>query len=279
MHDDNHEMYKRAPVALVAAQIIFPGDITAPVSPAITRAVAELLGDEWVHEPLPRITVNLLGPAPMIAEPPTVEGSPILRFADRERGSAVALTSGSVSVETVRYHNWPHFRATVETVLEATDKLLRPTGVLRAGIRYIDEIRVDSDQPRWSEWLSPMVVAPAVEAMASSGWDAANWNGAVQYRTADERQLILRYGPQPALPGFIVNPDGPLRRPAPRPQGPFFMLDFDASWQPTAVPRWTTESVLATLDGLRQSVRSLFDSVISDRLENEVFHAEEVREK
>lgn len=276
MDDDNHEVYRRAPVALVATEIAFPGEIGSPMPPAVGRAAAELLGDDWVHEPPPRLPVgvNVLGSAPMSVEVAGMSSSPILRFADRHRGSAIALTSGSVSVETTRYVNWPQFKTALELAVGITEKLLRPTGVIRAGMRYIDEIRVGRDVPQWQEWLSASVMPPAFDAMAASGWEPMTWTGAAQYRIGEDRQLILRYGPQPSQPGFFVNPDGPLRRPGPRPQGPFFLLDFDASWQPQVVPRWDTHIVLETCEQLRRPVRNLFDQILTPRLVDEVFNSE-----
>lgn len=283
MEADNHEMYKHPPVALVAVEITFPGEMGGPLAPAVHRAVGEVLGEEWVFESvqMPRLSVNLLGPGPMVGDPAAgMAGPSILRFADRQRGSAMAFTSGSVSVETTRYGNWPKFRSLIEAAVLATEKLLRPTGVVRAGLRYIDEIRVGTTTtPGWDEWLSAAVLPPAFVTMASEGWLAQNWTGAAQYRIAADRQLVLRYGPQPAQPGFVVNPDGPLRRPDPRPQGPFFLLDFDASWQPAVVPRWDSQVLLQTCDELRLPVRSLFDEVVTSRLVNEVFNGEHLQEK
>ncbi len=77
--------------------------------------------------------------------------------------------------------------------------------------------------------MSPTMLPPASEAMVGAGWSPVNWTGAAQYRLGEDRHVVLRYGPQAAQPGFVVNPDRPLRRPGPRPEGPFFLLDFDAS--------------------------------------------------
>jgi hypothetical protein len=52
------------------------------------------------------------------------------------------------------------------------------------------------------------------------------------------------------------------------------LLDFDASWEPQTVPAWGTEDLLETYDELRRPVRLLFDSVIPERLVDEVFNRE-----
>jgi uncharacterized protein (TIGR04255 family) len=273
MGTDDHEMYPSAPVALVTVEITFPGEIGSPIPSGVQRAVGDVLGDDWVIEqvPQPLLTFNLVGGQAPSSNSPRFPGVTILRFADRERAAAIALTAGSVSVETTRYGNWPSFRSTLETAIRTTEKLLRPTGVIRTGVRYIDEVRVGAVAgSEWGEWLSPTVLPPAAEAMAEAGWPPVNWSGVTQYRIGVDRHLVLRFGPQPSLPGFAVNPDGPLRRPGPRPEGPFFLLDFDASWQPSAVPRWDSDSLLETCDELRRPVRALFDDVVTERLVKEV---------
>jgi uncharacterized protein (TIGR04255 family) len=95
------------------------------------------------------------------------------------------------------------------------------------------------------------------------------------YQVGEERYLVVRYGPQPQLPGFVVNPDGPLRRLGPRPAGSFFLLDFDAYWEPPVIPGWDSADVLLTCDQLREPVRALFDEIITGSLVADVFNKKE----
>lgn len=277
---DHHTIYKRPPIALVAAETKFPGAIGAPVPPSVQRALADVLGDDWVVDQVQQgITFNLGGASPVLMGMGNPAGPPsgaIVRFANRDRTRAIALTAGTVTVETTLYGSWPQFREVLKMALEATEKLLRPAGVTRTGLRYIDEIRVgDVDGAEWSNWLSPAMLSPASDTMTSSGWPAVTWNGLAQYKIGRDRQMVVRYGPQPAQPGFVVNPLGPLRRPGPMPTGPFFMLDFDAFWEPATIPTWNTSDILETYDQLRQPVRALFDTVITDRLVKNVFNQED----
>lgn len=274
MGTDEHEVYPNAPVALVAGEVTFPGEIGSPIPSGARRALGEVLGEDWVLEqpPQPHVSLNIGGGQPFVPQPPGFPGAAILRFADRQRGAAIALTGGSLSVETTRYGNWPKFRGTLETALRAAEQLLRPAGVTRIGLRYIDEIRVGSVEGHgWGEWLSPTVLPPASEAMIGNGWVPVGWTGVSQYRIGEDRNLMLRFGPQAAQPGFVVNPDGPLRRPGTRPEGPFFLLDFDASWQPSSVPRWESDGLLETCDRLRRPIRALFDQLVTERLIEEIF--------
>ena len=273
-------MYKQSPVALVAAETKFPGTIGAPVPPSVQRALAEVLGDDWVVDQVQQgIAFNLGGGPPVMmgmGNPSGLPSAAIVRFANRDRTRAIALTGGTVTVETTRYGNWPQFREVLEKALEATAKLLRPAGVTRTGLRYIDEVRVgDIDGAEWSNWLSPAMLSPAADTMTASGWLPETWNGLAQYKVGQDRHMVVRYGLQPAQPGFFVNPVGPLRRPGPSRTGAFFLLDFDAFWEPATIPIWNTTDILETYDQLRQPVRALFDTVITDRLVEDVFNREE----
>lgn len=278
MTADDHAVYAEAPVALVTTEVRFPGVTGAPLPAAVQRAFGEILGNEWIYdEQAPAVTLNISVPVPgqpLLQSPPAAAPGAMLRFANRDRSTAVALTASTVSVETTDYERWPAFRSVLATAVSAAGELLRPSGVKRIGLRYIDEIRIPGiDQPtEWAQWLDPAIMPPAPTAMSDAGDRLLNWNGAALYTIGEDRSLYLRYGPQPAQPGFVVNPEGPLRRPGSRPQGPFFLLDFDSFWQPPTIPNWATDGVMQVADQLRRPVRALFDDLITERLETEVFN-------
>jgi uncharacterized protein (TIGR04255 family) len=274
MTASDHPVYENPPVALVVAEIKFPGEIGAAVPPSMRRALSDVLGEDWVIEQLqqsPSIAFNVGGPQAIATG---LSPAAILRFATRDRTTAVALTGGSATVETTQYQNWPQFRSILEKTVQAVEKLLRPAGTVRIGVRYVNEVRVgDRDGADWDGWLSPALLPPATQTLADAGWVPLNWAGVAQYRIGPEHYLVLRYGPQTG--DFIVNPDGPLRRPGPRPRGPFFLLDFDAYWEPPAIPAWDGTGVLETCDQLHEPVQVLFDQMVTDRLVADVFGKKE----
>lgn len=276
MTADDHVVYAAAPVALVTAEVRFPGATGAPLPAATHRALGEILGNEWIYdEQVPAVTLSI--PMPVRGQPVLQSPSPptgaMLRFAGRDRTTSVAITAKSVSVETTDYENWPAFRSVLATAVSAAGELLRPAGINRIGLRYIDEIRIPDlvDVEEWAQWLHPAVIPPTPTTMSDAGDRVLNWNGAALYNIGEDRALYLRYGPQPAQPGFFVNPEGPLRRPGPRPQGLFFLLDFDSFWQPATIPRWSTDELIQVAGELRRPVRALFDDLITERLETEIF--------
>ena len=273
---DEHAMYKRPPVALVVAEARFPGEAGAPLPLAVQRALVDVLGDDWVIDQVqPPIQAHfVLGPGlPQGSSPPP---GMVVRFSNRQRTTAIALTSATVTLETTDYGHWPRFRSVLELALASTERLLRPAGATRAGLRYIDEVRVPGiEGPGWSKWLSADLLPPGYSALLQEEVSPIAWNGAAQYAFGSDMTMVLRYGPQPAQPGFAVRPDRPLRRLGPMPTGPFFLLDFDASWEPQTVPEWDTEDLLRVYDLLRRPVRLLFDSVVPGHLVDDVFNKEE----
>lgn len=264
---EEHEVYPSAPLALVAVEVRFPESAgSSPLPVGLQRSFRDLLGPGWVIESAKaqRVSVSL-GPEGVAQQAPQLIAIP--RFTVRDRTLAIAVTDESVTVEATRYRHYPEFRAVLESALDAAGEVLDPDGVTRVGMRYIDEIRVPGmaigDVEEWSGWLDASLLPPQPEAIAAEGFNATAWDGAVQYLTGNEMRLVLRYGTRT---GYVVNPAGPLKRPSPPPPGPLFILDFDSFWEPTDIPEYDADSLLAMCDSLRRPIRVLFDSLTTDSL-------------
>lgn len=199
----------------------------------------------------------------------------IPRFTNRERTWAVVVTASSLVIETTQYRHWPEFRSVLERAIAACSQVLKPDGVVRVGMRFVDEIRApkaDATHPiLWSEWLVPSLFAPEMIGMAEDGYEPLAWTGAAQFATGKDCQLVLRFGPQN---GYAVSPTGPLVRNSPPPPGPFFVLDFDSFWQPTSIPPFVDNDLMQICEQLRDPMRALFDRLITDKLRDEVFRKE-----
>lgn len=273
MAAEDHEVYPNAPIAFVTVEVRFPGEAGQGIHSVVQRAFRDVLGDGWVIEQLTQqelmVGVNLGGQPSQSMRTVNVP-----RFTVRDRTSAVVLTTNSMTVETTRYAGWTTFRSVIERALRATADLVEPDGVARVGMRYVDEIRVPGAAERWdawAQWLSPVVLAPASDAMETAGYPPVTWTGATQYSIGPGRQLVLRYGPQN---GYAVSPGGPLRRADAPAAGPFFLLDFDSFWEPSTIPLFDVQELLETCDELRHPTRTLFDHIVTDKLTDEVFRKE-----
>ncbi len=235
------------------------------------RAFRDLLGSEWVIEMqrVQRVNVQV----GQMGVPSDVQQFTIPRFTVRDRTVAVVLSGESLTVETTRYKNFPAFRMAIDAALTAASKVLSPDGVARAGLRYIDEIRVpdiDKDNPRdWEKWVDPSLIGPAGPGCAN-GLRLVGLQCLAQFETGQDRTLNLRYGP---MFGHAVNSDGPLKRPSVPQTGPFFLLDFDSSWQPGDIPEFDPELLSVLSAELHAPIEALFDAVVTPQLV-EIFREE-----
>jgi uncharacterized protein (TIGR04255 family) len=272
---DTHRVFPNAPLALVAVEVRFPSPATdRPLPMPVQRAFRDKLGADWVIESFKTQKFDFaFGPVGQGQQ--SAQQVVVPRFTVRDRTTAVAISDESLTVETTSYRHYHQFREMLNTAFAAAAEIVRPDGVARMGMRYIDEIRVpdfpDTLTSDWKEWLEPSLLPAGLDHMVEDGFAVSGWEGAVQYETHPAQRLILRYG---ARTGYAVSPDGPLKRRFAPPPGPFFVLDFDSFWQPPDIPEFDPGMLLTTCDELRNPVRTLFDLLISDRLRNEVFMKE-----
>jgi len=93
------------------------------------------------------------------------------------------------------------------------------------------------------------------------------WQGVVIFEGAPGHTVIVRYGPRE---GYAVDPGGDLKRPIP-PPAPFFLMDIDSFWiPPDEIPEFEPSTILSLTDKLHEPVGQLYESLITDRLRDEV---------
>jgi uncharacterized protein (TIGR04255 family) len=255
------EVYPSAPVVLVALEVRHP--MVEPMGAAAIARAKKILGGATPLQEAQTIAGFAITPAGPAAQPTETAQ----RFSSRNRSTAVTFRSSAVVVETTHYGQYEDLREVIELALRARDAAGPVDGVLRVGLRYIDEIRVpgDTDLLGWGEWVHPSLLGPAPLA-AAHGLSAAQWQGLAVFNGASDAQLVLRYGPGE---GYAVDPSGQLRRPAPAP-GAFFLMDIDNYWEPDAVPDFDVAALLQRCDDLHKPVRALFESLITEKLREEV---------
>lgn len=208
------------------------------------------------------------GPGTVPTHQQTVATSP--RWTTRNRRTALTVRQSGLTIETTQYGSYERVRALLELALQARIAIDPPAGVERIGLRYIDEIRVpvenENGRPSWGEWVDPALLGPAHIGSGLNLVPTAG-EGVIVFSNMDNRALVLRYGAQEDL-AVQSTPD--LRRPMPLP-GPLFKFDIDSYWQSgDEIPEFTTDRVLAQADDLHNPVRGVFESLISDRLREEV---------
>lgn len=205
--------------------------------------------------------------------PASVQRRIFPRFSTRERTTGLLVKQDAMVLETTDYKGWEeHFRPLVAEVVGALERVSRPDGVLRVGLRYIDEIRVPGIETApgdWRGYIDEHLLAAADPDFIPSNLQPSVWQEIVQYRSTAGATLTVRYGPQE---GHAVDPHGPTRRKNPPPAGLFFLLDSDSCWlSDEEVPEFKTDWILECSDLLHEPAREFFKIAVSDKLRDEVF--------
>lgn len=253
----DREIYPRAPLRLVAFEL------RTPTVPTFASPESALPAFEQLKDIVP-----IIGPANPTIEmgsgdgPPTITPGP-LRLLDRRRQLSIVLGPRAIAVETSAYHRFEEFEKTLERTLDAVSKVADVAGMVRIGLRYIDEIRVEGvSEP--SDWKGLINGALLGAAQLNGEFNATSFNGLLEYALDSQTTVNLRYG---ALRGRVVDSSGPLRI-EPEYDGPFFLIDIDSFWTAPEeeLPEFNVDEALEICTRLRLPVRSLFEAAITEKL-------------
>ncbi len=210
------------------------------------------------------VTVGATGPAAQ----QTVRS----RFLSRDRLMSVTVGRDALVLETTSYAGWTAFEDLLLEVLGALQETVRPDGIGRIGLRYIDEIRIPDGVPTiadWKEWVDERLVAPFTldDVALPTGATIA-----LQYGAVPGYATVFRAAPFAA--GRTVQNEGPLRMPFDTPDGPYFLLDTDASWTDPQrrIPEFDLDEIKQILDNLHDPCKRLFERSITARLRDEILN-------
>ncbi len=261
------EVYPVAPIVLVAVEVRH--SLCEPLdSSGMGRFSAALAGILPLRGEVQNVSVAF---QPGVSAAPLQQVSAFPRWSSRDKRTAVTVRTDSLVIESTNYQQYEHLRDLLELALTARMSSAGTAGIERVGMRYIDEIRVPTDDGdsgiTWGNWVHPSLLGPALELEQAAGMRLSEHQGLAVFAGAGDHALALRYGPRE---GYATASSPELRRPTP-PPGPFFLLDIDSFWQPSDVaPVMATDIVLQAMDRLHTPVRQLFEGLITDKLREEV---------
>jgi uncharacterized protein (TIGR04255 family) len=259
-------VYPSAPLALVAFEVRYPS-LAEPLDALSLRAkLREIL-------PIPGSATQ--GTFTFGGATPIFEQQSFPRLMSRDRTATLMVTDEALVLETTTYDGYDEHRKLIEKVVAAAADVAGPDGIVRVGMRFIDEIRVPkvSEPPGdWSDWIAPGLLMPLAPDLTVGGRSLRprTWQGVAVYDAGAGYAVQLKYGPQV---GFAVQPNGDTRRRiSPPSPGLFFLLDSDGAWTPQdTVPEFTPASVLDACDMIHEPLSALFKAISTDRLVKEVF--------
>jgi uncharacterized protein (TIGR04255 family) len=267
--DEDVPSYPNAPLAVVVVEVRFPEQ------PEAVSRRAQSVMRAAVRDELPlveNVTENQVQVALGAPIPASVQKRTFPRFVTRDRTTALVVNDSAMILETTRYAGYGSFRPLVEAVVDAVDEAVRPDGVARVGLRYIDEIRVPgitSLPGDWHGYIDDHLLAAVDLQFLPEALTPQTWQGLVQFSTGQGTTLALRYGPGD---GYAFDPRGPTRRKYVPPPGAFFLLDSDSFWMPyDEVPEFAPATVMEICDRLHAPVRAMFQAAVTDKLRDEVF--------
>lgn len=246
-----------------AAEVKYPPATDLPA--AAPEAFRDHIRDEFPvleEQTQVSITVGSAGP--------TAQQTPQHRFLRRDRLMSVTLSRDAITLEATEYRGWTTFSRVFVDVLRALEQGRRPDGIVRVGLRYIDEVRIP-DAPAtfdgWRGWLDDRLVAPF-----TLDDPARLTNGTVVLQYGQPPGYVTIFRAAPFTSGRTVQPEGPLRMPVETPDGPYFLLDTDSSWADPdrQVPEFSANRVAEVLGELHKPCKRLFEASITERLREEV---------
>ena len=250
-------VHPNSPLALVAAEVRFPPVSDQAFGKPIYREMRDLIGSEWV------ITDDI-------------------KITSRQGTKVITVQPDMVSVEVSDYSSFDDFRSLLRSIASSVERVIRPNGISRLGLRYFNEITVPETLPDWSRWLHQSAIQedplgddemqPQHSNLLPSRWS-------VLYTIEPDRRLALSCGTSDES---TASPYGPPERSSPV-DGQVFSIGLDSFWQPSETPEFTANIIIEAADSLHVPLAaSLADRRViaggpSDEILSSILYAPRVR--
>lgn len=263
------ENFPNPPIRLVSFELRFP--IRRRVA---TRTVWDAFEEVFAFD-LP--VVELLIREDDELQLPAKATDPVLRRSTSDRDRAVTLQYGALTVETTAYSSYFKLRACINAAVKALESIPSALNVTRLGLRYINEIRVPGIEGRigdWKPYVNPSLLA--ANDSQPPGFSTSLIHGGLGFHSlSGGEHTYAAYGP---LPESSIEHDGVLQ--LREISGPCFLLDIDSflSGSSKAPVATTRKEVLSVVDRLHDSVETVFNWSITERLREEVLRVPPVEE-
>ncbi|WP_427008702.1 TIGR04255 family protein [Pseudarthrobacter sp. H2] len=257
----SNEVYPRSALALAVVELRHPS--TEPLS---SSALGLIKAGLAAVTPIQRweevMTIDV--------QSGTQEVRRFPKFISRDQRTAVSFRTEAIAVETTNYEGFAGFRDVVETAVRVRHDVDPLDAIERVGLRYIDEVRVPVAGPvAWGDWISPKLLGP--DAPHSSEFLSVVQQQGVTVFAAQTPgdSITLRYG---LGEGQAVVGSPNLARPGEF-SGPFFLIDIDGAWAAPEgmIPEFDVDDVIGACTRLHGPIKDVFESLVSEKLRNEVF--------
>lgn len=248
-------------IRLVDGSLRIDDEMVDTVSAALHGAVPVLKVGQRQN-----LVVGPTGPSP-------IGTARILQLTTRDQDLVVELAPDAVIVKSSAYGGWGVFRPLLEQVINAVVDAGGPDSFIRAGLRYIDEIRQpDNGGNGWDRYLHPRLLAAGQLADDQTDLTPTSWQTTTRTTAGSGHQVVIRHGPGT---GYAVDPTQLPLREERAPNGDFFLFDIDSYWEAErSIPEFDRTDLLTLLDRLHAPIRDLFESNITDAFRDDVLRRE-----
>lgn len=175
------------------------------------------------------------------------------RFADTTGTYAVVLAPDFFALETSAYVNVEDFAGRVAHIAGAVSEQFGPAQITRFGLRFINELRLGSTDPRsrMREAISPTLLGAAgSDELRESLHEIQQ---AIDLRDGSDR-VTIRHGFQPVGGTTVMPAPGALMRPDL--QEPYYLLDIDAFSEQAL--QYSGDGIVSRLRTYNDWIRSVF---------------------
>ncbi|NNJ12587.1 TIGR04255 family protein [Chloroflexales bacterium ZM16-3] len=211
-----HIIYDRPPLALTLCQVRF----TRVLSIGDQAYVASFQDAIREHYPVvQRGTEVQFVVAPAEGAVQGQAQSQHWRFSDGRDEWTVVLADDFLAIETRAYNDFQEFLGRLEVILAALIKYIRPSQLIRIGLRYIDEIRQDDSNLEWSDIIRQEMLGSLAISEFSSNIHLSVQEFLLRY--SHNRGINIHHGLFPTGT-TVAPPTGQLA-----PNTPFYLLDID----------------------------------------------------
>lgn len=218
----NREIFHKAPLALVAAEIRFTDAARLRQQQTKDEVAIALESRFPFAEPLQQAELSL-NLAPGGAQPQIQQRMGVV-LKNSDSTASLTILSQSLTFETTAYSTFEELLGAVTTACDVLHAAKVRPAIQRIGLRYIDEVRVPeaiADVRQWNRWIDSRLVAHLY--VGPDDVPATGTQGVSTYDLGGGKGLTFRFA---ALnQGPVVAPQH-LTRPSIT-SGPFFVLDYD----------------------------------------------------
>ena len=238
------EKLTKSPLKAVACQINFDdlGEVTRGDAQRVQKQLDRSI---WPTLRAAQLITGVVAPTGISQQ------APRQAWQLQERGDthSINLRPDNITLETQAYDDWKAFRGRLEVLLQAVDDVFAPSRMLRAGLRFINQLTLDENQSIGSHIIVEHLLGPIGDPYLGPGVSATEQTMLIEVDEDAGLKCILRHGLFPPS-------DGPRS----------YLVDIDVNLDvpSSEINTFDPESILDSIDEIHGVAWDIFCVVLTD---------------